>query len=86
MLDECNPRCERSLFLSLRLIEERHLFVSLAAVNWHAHPIYGKLEVNHWTQAVAKARELGLYPNRTRKFQDLFFRLVNPRCDRATLD
>jgi LuxR family maltose regulon positive regulatory protein len=36
------------------------LFVSLAAVKWHAHNIYGKLEVNNRTQAVAKAREFGL--------------------------
>lgn len=35
------------------------LFVSLAAVKWHARNIYGKLEVNNRTQAVAKARELG---------------------------
>ncbi len=36
------------------------LFVSLAAVKWHARNIYGKLEVKNRTQAVAKARELGL--------------------------
>lgn len=36
------------------------LFVSLAAVKWHARNIYGKLEVNNRTQAVAKARELRL--------------------------
>ncbi|QIR36416.1 LuxR family transcriptional regulator [Tolypothrix sp. PCC 7910] len=36
------------------------LFVSLAAVKWHARNIYGKLEVNNRTQAVAKARELGI--------------------------
>lgn len=36
------------------------LFVSLAAVKWHARNIYGKLEVNNRTQAVAKARELSL--------------------------
>lgn len=35
------------------------LFVSLAAVKWHARNIYGKLEVNNRTQAVARARELG---------------------------
>jgi LuxR family maltose regulon positive regulatory protein len=34
------------------------LFVSLAAVKWHARNIYGKLEVNNRTQAVARAREL----------------------------
>lgn len=36
------------------------LFVSLAAVKWHARNIYGKLEVNNRTQAVARSRELGL--------------------------
>lgn len=36
------------------------LFVSLAAVKWHALNIYGKLEVNNRTQAVTKARVLGL--------------------------
>jgi LuxR family maltose regulon positive regulatory protein len=36
------------------------LFVSLAAVKWHARNIYGKLEVNNRTQAVARARELRL--------------------------
>ncbi|MBE9079099.1 LuxR family transcriptional regulator [Romeria aff. gracilis LEGE 07310] len=33
------------------------LFVSLAAVKWHARNIYGKLAVNNRTQAVARARE-----------------------------
>lgn len=36
------------------------LFLSLAAVKWHARNIYAKLEVNNRTQAVARARELGL--------------------------
>ncbi len=36
------------------------LYVSLAAVKWHARNIYGKLAVKNRTQAVAKARELGL--------------------------
>ncbi|MBL1178913.1 MAG: response regulator transcription factor [Pantanalinema sp. GBBB05] len=36
------------------------LFLSLAAVKWHARNIYGKLEVNNRTQAVARARELRL--------------------------
>jgi LuxR family maltose regulon positive regulatory protein len=36
------------------------LYVSLAAVKWHARNIYSKLEVKNRTQAVAKARELGL--------------------------
>lgn len=36
------------------------LFVSLAAVKWHARNIYAKLQVKNRTQAVAKARELGI--------------------------
>lgn len=36
------------------------LFVSLAAVKWHARNIYGKLNVSNRTQAVARARELGI--------------------------
>ena len=38
------------------------LYVSLAAVKWHARNIYGKLVVKNRTQAVAKARELGILP------------------------
>ncbi|AFY66288.1 ATP-dependent transcriptional regulator, MalT-like, LuxR family [Geitlerinema sp. PCC 7407] len=38
------------------------LYVSLAAIKWHARNIYGKLEVTNRTQEVAKARELGLPP------------------------
>jgi LuxR family maltose regulon positive regulatory protein len=38
----------------------QQLFVSLAAVKWHARNIYGKLDVNNRTQAVARARELGI--------------------------
>ncbi|MBE8971117.1 LuxR family transcriptional regulator [Nostocales cyanobacterium LEGE 12452] len=45
--------------MSNQAIADR-LFVSLAAVKWHARNIYGKLEVNNRTQAVAKARELGI--------------------------
>lgn len=36
------------------------LFVSLAAVKWHARNIYGKLNVSNRTQAVHRARELGI--------------------------
>lgn len=36
------------------------LYVSLAAVKWHARNIYGKLAVKNRTQAVAKAREFGI--------------------------
>lgn len=38
------------------------LFVSLAAIKWHARNIYGKLDVKNRTQAVAKARKLNLLP------------------------
>lgn len=45
--------------MSNQAIADR-LFVSLAAVKWHARNIYGKLEVNNRTGAVARARELGI--------------------------
>jgi LuxR family transcriptional regulator, maltose regulon positive regulatory protein len=38
------------------------LFVSLAAIKWHARNIYGKLAANNRTQAVARARELKILP------------------------
>jgi LuxR family maltose regulon positive regulatory protein len=38
----------------------RQLFISLPTVKWHASNIYGKLGVQNRTQAVAKARVLGL--------------------------
>jgi LuxR family maltose regulon positive regulatory protein len=38
----------------------RQLFISLPTVKWHASNIYGKLGVRNRTQAVAKARALGL--------------------------
>ena len=38
------------------------LFLSLATVKWHTHNIYGKLGVHNRTQAVAKARALGMLP------------------------
>ncbi|WP_241994080.1 response regulator transcription factor, partial [Chroococcidiopsis cubana] len=45
--------------LSNRAIADK-LFVTLAAIKWHARNIYGKLDVSNRTQAVARARELGL--------------------------
>jgi LuxR family transcriptional regulator, maltose regulon positive regulatory protein len=45
--------------LSNRAIADK-LFVTLAAIKWHARNIYGKLDVSNRTQAVAKARELGI--------------------------
>ena len=45
--------------LSNREISER-LFLSLHTVKGHNHRIYGKLQVKRRTEAVARARELGL--------------------------
>ncbi len=38
------------------------LFLSLATVKWHTHNIYGKLGVHNRTQAIARARTLGILP------------------------
>jgi LuxR family maltose regulon positive regulatory protein len=45
--------------LSNREISER-LVVALTTVKGHNHRIYGKLQVQRRTEAVARARELGL--------------------------
>lgn len=45
--------------LSNQAIADR-LFISLAAVKWHARNIYGKLDASNRTQAVHRARELGI--------------------------
>jgi LuxR family maltose regulon positive regulatory protein len=45
--------------LSDQAIADR-LYLSLAAVKWHDRNLYGKLNVNNRTQAVARARELGI--------------------------
>ncbi len=47
--------------LSNREVAER-LYISLRTVKWHASNIYGKLSVKNRTQAVAKARALGILP------------------------
>ncbi len=46
--------------LSNREIAQR-LVLSLATVKWHTGNIYGKLSVKNRTQAVARAREMGLF-------------------------
>lgn len=45
--------------LSNREISER-LFLALSTVKGHARIIFDKLQVEHRTEAVARARELGL--------------------------
>jgi LuxR family maltose regulon positive regulatory protein len=63
------PLSEREIEV-LQLIAEglsnqeiaQRLFLSLATVKWHTSNIYGKLGVKNRTQAVAKARSLGILP------------------------
>lgn len=63
------PLTERELEI-LQLIAQGHsnaeiahrLVLTIGTVKLHAHHIYGKLVVTNRTQAVAKARELGLLP------------------------
>ena len=40
----------------------RQLYLSLSTVKWHTSNIYGKLGVESRTQAVARARALGIFP------------------------
>jgi LuxR family maltose regulon positive regulatory protein len=47
--------------LSNQEIAQR-LFISLRTVKWHTGNIYGKLGVEHRTQAIARARVLGILP------------------------
>ncbi len=61
------PLSERELEI-LRLIEDglsnqqisEQLFLTVGTVKWHINNIYGKLGVRRRTQAVARARELGV--------------------------
>ena len=46
--------------LSNREIADR-LTIALSTVKWYARQIYGKLGVHSRTQALARARELGLF-------------------------
>jgi LuxR family maltose regulon positive regulatory protein len=63
------PLTERELEI-LQLIAQGYsnaeiahrLVLTIGTVKLHAHHIYGKLAVTNRTQAVAKARELGLLP------------------------
>jgi LuxR family maltose regulon positive regulatory protein len=64
------PLSERELEV-LRLVAEglsnreiaQQLFISLRTVKWHTSNIYGKLGVKNRTQAIAKARVLGILPD-----------------------
>ena len=38
------------------------LFLSVHTIKTHPRNIYGKLAVNNWTQAVERARTLGILP------------------------
>jgi LuxR family maltose regulon positive regulatory protein len=40
----------------------RRLFISLPTVKWHTSNIYGKLGVRSRTQAIIRARSLGVIP------------------------
>jgi NarL family two-component system response regulator LiaR len=40
----------------------RRLFIAVGTVKRHVNNIYGKLEVHHRAEAIARARELGLLP------------------------
>jgi LuxR family maltose regulon positive regulatory protein len=67
--EQIEPLSARELEV-LRLIAEglsnreiaRQLVLSLPTVKWHTSNIYGKLAVKNRTQAVAKARTLGILP------------------------
>ena len=68
--DLIEPLSERELEV-LQLIAEgltnpeiaARLFLSLHTVKAHARSIYGKLDIHNRTQAVARARALGILPS-----------------------
>jgi LuxR family maltose regulon positive regulatory protein len=68
-VDLVEPLTERELDVVRRIAEglsnqqiADRLFISLSTVKWHTSNIYGKLGVKNRTQAVARARTLGLLP------------------------
>jgi LuxR family maltose regulon positive regulatory protein len=68
--DLIEPLSERELEV-LQLIAEgltnqeiaNRLYLSLHTIKVHAHNVYGKLGVHNRTQAVTRARTLGLLPS-----------------------
>ena len=47
---------------NLGIVEKAdNLFVGLGTIKTHIHHIYGKLEVRNRVQAIARAREIGLF-------------------------
>ena len=68
--DGIEPLSKRELEV-LKLIAEglsnqeigSRLYLSLNTIKAHTRNIYGKLGVNNRTQAVARAREIGIFPS-----------------------
>jgi LuxR family maltose regulon positive regulatory protein len=66
LIEPLTPREVEVLYLIVAGLRNREiadqLVISLATVKRHISNIYGKLGVSHRTQAVARARDLGLLP------------------------